>query len=440
MLAPIIRRHEIEIDYAPRPQFMPFHNRRQRWAILVCHRRAGKTVAAVNDIIRRAVIEGKRDGRYGFIAPYRQQAKDIAWGYLKRFAGGLLREAPRESDLSVTLLGGQTIRLYGADNPDAIRGAYFDGVILDEFADMRSSLWGDVIRPMLSDRHGWATFIGTPKGKNEFFELWDRAPDNLQWYAMMLKASESGIIDQSELDAAKADMGDDRYEQEFECSFEAAIRGAFYGNELRMMTAEGRVRSIEIDKSVRVHTGWDIGRTDSTAIWFIQCVGRERRLVDYHEESGRVITHYADVLYDKQREHGWIYGEHWFPHDMKYKMIDHPQSRLEQMRSKGIEGEVTPENGVLEGVNIVRKMLNRTYIDPVRCKRGLEALRQYHRAWDDKLKDYRSEEHVDWTNHGCDALRTFAVGFDEPQSVRSGGRDRDRARQPKPTGASHWSA
>lgn len=415
MLAPIIRRHEIEIDYAPRPQFMPFHNRRSRWAILVCHRRAGKTVAAINDIIRRAVIEGKRDGRYAFIAPYRSQAKDIAWGYLKRYAAPLLREEPRESDLSVVLLGGQTIRLYGADNPDALRGGYLDGVIPDEFADMRSSLWGDVIRPMLADRRGWATFIGTPKGKNEFCELWKKAQNNPQWYAMMLKASGSGILPASELKDARGDMGDDRYEQEFECSFEAAIRGAFYAEELRAMAAEGRIRSIEIDRNVRVHTAWDLGVADSTAIWFIQVVGRERRLIDYYESSGVGLDHYADVLHEKRIKHQWKYGEHYFPHDIALRELSSGKSRKDSLSTFGVEAEVVPQSNVLDGINATRRMLGRTFIDPERCARGLEALRQYRREWDDKLKDWKANPLHDWSSHGCDALRTFSCGFDDPQ-------------------------
>lgn len=434
----------IVLDYAPRPHFLPFHRRLQRWAVLVCHRRAGKTVATINDLIKRAIDEGKPDGRYAFVAPYYNQAKDIAWTYLKQYAGPIVSEPPREAELSVKLLGGQRIRLYGADNPDRLRGIYLDGIVLDEFGDMIPALWTDVVRPALSDRKGWATFIGTPKGKNGFWELWAGDQQawpgaiNLsrEWFTLMLKASQTRLIDAQELKEARVQMGEDQYDQEYECSFEAAVKGAFYADEMRTMLAERRIRPIEIDKSIRVHTGWDIGRTDSTVIWFIQCVGRERRLVDYYESAGHVITHYAEVLYQKQREHGWNYGEHFFPHDMKYKMIDAAKSRIEQMRSRGIDGECVKEHVVLEGINAVRKMLGRVHIDSVRCGRGIEALRQYRRQWDEKRKDWNPNEHVDWTNHACDALRTFAVGFDEPTVAQAG-----RNRVPdRPSGATHWSA
>lgn len=430
----------VVIDYAPRRQFLPFHKRKQRWAVLVCHRRAGKTVATLNDLIKAAICEGKPDGRYAFVFPQRNQAKDAAWSYLKRYAAPIMGKDPNESDLRVELVNGAMIRLYGADNPDAMRGPYLDGVVLDEYAQMAPALWGEVIRPMLADRHGWGVFIGTPKGKNAFWRVWSNAlKQSDRWYTFMLKASESGILSAEELAEMREDenMSPDQYDQEMECSFEAATKGAFYADEVRIMQSEGRIRPIPIDTSIRVHTGWDIGRTDSTAIWFIQCVGRERRLVDYHESSGHIITHYADVLYEKKQQHGWNYGEHFFPHDMAYKMIDAEKSRLGQMQAKGIDGQVIPAHDVLEGVNVVRKMLGRTYIDPVRCERGLEGLRQYRRQWDANLNDWKAGEHKDWTNHGCDALRTFAVGFDDPTPITPSPDRHRRQREPQ---TSSWAA
>ena len=288
----------VKIKYRPREQFRSFHSRKQRWSVLVCHRRAGKTVATLNDLIRGAVNECKPEGRYAFIFPQRNQAKDTAWRYLRRYAEPLLAKPPNESELRVDLVNGSMIRLYGADNPDALRGPYLDGVVLDEFADMKPEVWHEVVRPMLADRRGWATFIGTPKGKNEFFRLYESAKRDPAWFHMMLKASESGIISPAELADLRREMGEDQYQQEFECSFEAAIKGAFYAEEMRTMLAEGRICPIKIETDVRVHTAWDLGVSDSTAIWFVQCVGRERRLVDYYEGSGVGLDHYAQVLHD----------------------------------------------------------------------------------------------------------------------------------------------
>jgi phage terminase large subunit len=189
------------------------------------------------------------------------------------------RSPPNESELRVDLINGSMIRLYGADNPDALRGPYLDGVVLDEFADMKPEVWYEVVRPMPADRQGWATFIGTPKGKNEFWRLYESAKKDPARFHMMLKASESHIIPETELADLRKEMSEDQYQQEFECSFEAAIKGAFYADEMRTMLAEGRICRIEINKDVKTHTAWDLGISDSTAIWFIQCVGRERRLV-----------------------------------------------------------------------------------------------------------------------------------------------------------------
>lgn len=395
------------------------------------------TVASLNDQIKRAVSEKKPNGRYAFIFPQRNQAKDTAWKYLKRFAQPLLTSEPRESDLQVDLVGGSMVRLYGADNPDSLRGPYLDGVVFDEFGDMYPDVFYEIVRPMLADRQGWATFIGTVKGNNAFWELFEKAQSDPEWHTTMLKASQTGLIPRAELEDMKRVMGEDRYRQEMECDPTVAIKGAFYSDEMRTMEAEGRIRPIAIDREVPVRTGWDIGRTDSTAITFWQCVGRERRLVDYHESNGKIITAYADVLYEKKYEHGWKYAEHYWPHDMAFHMLDAEKSRIEMMREKGVVGEIVPAHDVLEGINVVRRMLARTWIDPTRCKRIIDALRQYRRAWDSKLQMYRENEFKDWTNNGVDAVRTFAAGFEEPQTFAP---QPDRRRRERDPGVSSWAA
>lgn len=434
----------IVIDYAPRRQFLPFHKRKQRWAVLVAHRRAGKTVATINDVIRRAVVENKPDGRYAFIAPYYNQVKDLAWTYLKNYARPILAEPPREAELSVLLVNGARIRLYGSDNPDRLRGIYLDGVVIDEFGDIVPALWTDVVRPALSDRQGWATFIGTPKGRNAFFELWAgdkkdwpgaiNLPD--EWFSMMLKASETGLVGAAELIDARKQMGSDQYAQEYECSFEAAIKGAFYADEMRIMLAERRIIPIEADTSVRVHTSWDLGISDSTAIWFFQAVARERRFIDYYESSGVGLDHYAAVLADKRRDRGFQYGEHFFPHDVRNRELSSGQSRVDTLARLGIEAQTVPQHAVLDGINATRRMLGRSWIDPEKCSRGLEALRQYRREWDERLKDWKSNPLHDWTSHGADAIRTCAAGFDDPTSIPP----TDRHRAARPSQTSSWSA
>ena len=191
-----VERQRIEIPYWPRPQFQPYHDRKERFACLVAHRRAGKTVACINDLIKSAVTCTLPDPRFGYLAPYHAQAKDIVWTYLERYTAPIPGIETNISELRVDFPNGARIRLYGAENAARMRGLYFDGIVLDEPADMDPRVWPEIIRPALSDRKGWATFIGTPKGKNAFYDTYDAAKRSPEWFSLMLKASETGLVSQ----------------------------------------------------------------------------------------------------------------------------------------------------------------------------------------------------------------------------------------------------
>jgi phage terminase large subunit len=409
---------EVVLDYTPREQFLSYHERTQRHAIIVAHRRCGKTVATINDLLMRAAQTP--NGRFAYIAPFYSQAKDVAWEYVKHYAHPLLADQPSEAELRVDLVNGARIRLYGADNPDRLRGLGFDAIVCDEFADFRSGVWSEVLRPALADRQGWVTFIGTPKGRNEFWQLYQLAKTSPAWFRVELKASKTAIILQEELDAAKEAMSKEQYAQEFECSFDSALVGAFYADELERAKAQGRITRLPIDRAVPVHTCWDLGVSDSTAIWFCQVVGKERRLIDYYEASGVGLDHYAKVLEEKD----YVWGDHWFPHDIANKELSTGLSRVDTLRGLGIEPEIVPQAAVLDGINAVRRMLDSTWIDPERCERGLEALKQYRREWNDKMKTWSHRPRHDWSSHGADALRTFAMGFEERSTAKKQKRPR----------------
>jgi phage terminase large subunit len=208
---------------------------------------------------------------------------------------------------------------------------------------------------------------------------------------------------------------------------------------MRAILAEGRITDLEINKDVRVHTAWDLGLSDSTAIWFIQCVNRERRLVDYYEASGVGLDHYVQVLTEKRIAGGYKCGEHYFPHDIKVKEFTSGKSRLNTLAGMGIEATVVPQSNVLDGINVVRRMLGRIWIDGDRCERGIEALRQYRREWNDNLKDWSKAPLHDFSSHGADSLRTFACGFDDGPVGSSDPHRRGRQGEPPPRG-SFWSA
>ena len=397
-----------EIDYKPRDQIRAFHNRKERFAIIVAHRRFGKTVAAINDLIRSCFEINRPNVRVAYIAPYLSQAKAVAWDYALEFTRDIPEIKVNHSELRIDFLNGARFRLFGADNYNAMRGLYFDAVVLDEMADFPASAWSNVIRPALADRRGSATFISTPKGKNEFWELWHEAQDDPNWFTAMLKASDTSILDQEELDEARRTMGDDRYEQEFECSFEAAIQGAFYAKEMKEATEDGRITRVPYDRAASVITAWDLGIGDSTAIWFAQFVGQEIRIIDYYENSGVGLDHYAKVLLDKE----YHYEQHILPHDVQVKELGTGKSRLETLDALGIRNiEIAPKLAVEDGIQAARSMIPRCWFDESKCNRGIEALRQYRRDYDERLKTWRGRPLHDWTSHGADAFRYLAVGY-----------------------------
>jgi len=397
-----------EIDYKPRDQIRAFHNRKERFAIIVAHRRFGKTVAAINDLIRSCFEIDRPNVRVAYIAPYLSQAKAVAWDYALEFTRDIPEIKVNHSELRIDFMNGARFRLFGADNYNAMRGLYFDAVVLDEMADFPASAWSNVIRPALADRRGSATFISTPKGKNEFWELWHEAQDDPNWFTAMLKASETSILDQEELDEARRTMGDDRYEQEFECSFEAAIQGAFYAKEMKEATEDGRITRVPYDRAASVITAWDLGIGDSTAIWFAQFVGQEIRIIDYYENSGVGLDHYAKVLLDKEYQ----YEQHILPHDVQVKELGTGKSRLETLDALGIRNiEIAPKLAVEDGIQAARTMIPKCWFDADNCTRGIEALRQYRRDFDEKLKTWRGRPLHDWTSHGADAFRYLAVGY-----------------------------
>lgn len=408
---------EIELEYAPREVFLDFHDREQRWAVVVAHRRCGKTVSCINDVIYRALTENKENARYAYIAPYYGQAKTIAWDYLQRYAKPVTAKA-NQSELWVELINGARIKLFGADNPDALRGLYLDGVILDEYADMKPSIWGAVIRPLLADRQGWATFIGTPKGHNSFWEIYNQATKSDAWYVKTLRASQTKLLHETELRDAFHAMTEDQYLQEFECSFEAAILGAYYGKEMRVLTDQGRITKVDYDPMFPVHTAWDLGYSDDTAIWWFQVVHGEIRLLEYHSSNGQQVSYYTGLIQSKN----YHYGTHWLPHDARAKTLaSGGKSVIEQISNKiPLESiKIVPSLSLQDGIQAARLALNRCWFDAEKTEDGIECLRQYQREYDEDKKVFRDKPRHDWTSHGADAFRMLAIAWKEEEKLPS---------------------
>ena len=405
------------LEYEPREQFVPFHSRAQRFSSLVCHRRAGKTVACVNDLVAKALHTKKKNARYAYVAPFYRQAKDVAWTYLKEAVGELATKV-READLRIELPNGAWVTLYGADNPDALRGLYFDGVILDEFGDCRPALWAEVILPTLLDRKGWAVFIGTPKGKNHFYAMDTRAKKEPNWFQMTLKASESGLLDPEDLLEIKGQMTEDQYAQEMECSFDAAVQGTYYASMIGQLEEKGHMGAFHWTPDQKVHVSADLGFTDSTAFWFWQLAPDGIKVIDYEEAAGQSLPYYFDLLTDK----GYDYDTIWLPHDAKAKSLQTGRSTIEQFveffrQQHEINVQIVPKLAVQHGIDAVRKVLPMCYFDAVACYDGIEALRAYRRSYNEVSKQYSKAPLHDWASNGADSFRGLALVTQEHLQV-----------------------
>ena len=396
---------EVVIPYKPRPLQREIHSSLKRWNLLVCHRRFGKTVFAINELIKQAAKNDKKMPRYAYVAPYYKQAKQIAWDYLKDFTRPIPGIKVNESELRVDFPWGARIQLFGADSPDSMRGLYLDGVVLDEYADMSPRIFSEVLRPALSDREGSAIFIGSAKGGTPFYDLWEVVKDDPAWFVRVYKASETGVIAEAELADAKKIMDEDEFNQEYECSWTASIKGAYYGKQMAEAQEQDRVGKVPYDPRLSVNTAWDLGVGDATAIWFFQTLGPEIRIIDYYEESGEGLPHYAKVLDEK----GYKYGEHWAPHDIQVRELGSGKSRIETAKMLGITFRIVPNLSIDDGINAVRNTIPRCWFDAKACELGLQALRNYRKEYDDRRQEYKPRPLHDWSSHAADAFRYLAV-------------------------------
>jgi hypothetical protein len=410
---------DVKIPYKPRPLQKDMHKELKRWNVLVMHRRFGKTVWAVNQLIKTTLTCPLPRPRTAFVAPTFAQAKRIAWDYVKFYAGVIPGVQFNETELRADFPNGGRIMLLSAENPDALRGIYLDECVFDEFGMQNPRVWGEVVRPALSDRQGSACFLGTPAGHNHFYDLLETAKSQLaegssDWYYKICKASDTGIVRPEELEAAQAQMTPEQYEQEYECSFTAAIIGAYYGKLLSDADDTGRVTRVPYDPAYPVYTAWDLGINDSTAIWFAQVFrGGSVNVIDYYESSGVGLDHYADVLNRKE----YTYGEHLAPHDIEVRELGSGKSRLETAYSLGVRFRVIPKMKVADGINAARMLIPKCYFDRDKCGEGLEMLRQYRQDWDEKRKIFRDHPRHDYTSHAADAFRYLAVGLENRANV-----------------------
>lgn len=419
---------QVEVPYKPRPLQAEIHElrRRHRFVVLVCHRRFGKTVLGVNELQRSALTVKLPRPRAAYIGPTYRQAKAIAWDYCQFYSRPIPGREVNQAELRVDYPNGGQMRLFGSDNPDSLRGIYLDDVAFDEYGLHPAQTYTEVIAPALVDRGGCALFMGTPNGKNQFWDIAQHAKARMQandheWAYAEYKASQTGLLDAQYLAQARAVMTADEYAQEFECSWEAAVKGSIFAKELEAARAAKRITSVPCDPALPVDTDWDLGIGDAMAIWFSQSTrGGEVRLIDYHEAEGEGFPYYARMLAEKR----YVYGKHWAPHDIQVRELGSGRSRLETAASMGIKFEVTPRlhegtaDEVEEGIHAARMLFPRCWFDAERCKLGVEALMHYRRDYNQRLNEFKATPVHDWASHGADAFRGLSVRHRTPAQKR----------------------
>lgn len=407
----------------PRPLQAELHSSLKRFNLLVCHRRFGKTIFSINEMIDKGLrlytSQKLLRPRYAYIAPTYGQAKKVAWDVFKAYCVNIPNVSFNEQELRVdiSLFKDETntlrFQLLGAENPDSLRGIYLDGAIVDEPAQVPPSLWSEVIRPTLLDRKGWAIFIGTPKGRNAFYDLFEKAKKEPEWFTAVYKASETGIIPEEELSALRREMGEEAFAQELECSWEATNKGSYYGPQMSEAQSAGRITKVPYDPALGVITAWDLGIGDSTAIWFAQRCFREVRLIDYVEIDGKGIPEIVKYLKEKP----YVYTTHLLPHDAAARELGTGKSRQEVLRNLGIVADVLPRMKVDDGIQAARNLISMCWFDEKAVHRGVECLREYRRKWDEKTQMFLNKPLHDQYSHGADAFRMLAIGIDKERPL-----------------------
>jgi phage terminase large subunit len=415
---------EVPYNWEPRNYQMPtweYLESGGRRGVCVWHRRAGKDLFGINWCATAAM---ERPGLYWHLFPTYNQGRKIAWDgftkdgrpFLDHFPAPLV-ESKNNTDMKLTLKTGGIYQVVGTDDPDRLVGCNPVGCIFSEYSLQDPRAW-DIIRPILAENEGWALFIYTARGRNHGLKMVEMARKNPKWFCEVLKAGSgpdatkrpdgTPVISDEVIDEERAaGMPEELIQQEFFNSFDAPIVGAYYGQQMMKAMEDKRICKVPYDPMLPVKTAWDIGVGDATTIWFYQEYGLEIRVINYYENSGEGLAHYAKYI-DKQDYH---YSHHYGPWDIEVRELGTGKTRLETARSMGLKFTVVKQHSVDDGIEAVRNILSRCWFDAEKCERGIESLRQYRKDWDEVNKTYRDKPLHDWTSHGADAFRTLAWGF-----------------------------
>jgi len=416
----------IPYKFSPRtyqlPPFEAFDNGCKR-AVLVWHRRAGKDKTALNMCVKQML---SRVGMYFHLFPTARQARKAIWDGIDKNGQKVLDHFPKEivakkneADMKITLVNGSIYQLVGTDMAlDWLVGPNPVGLIFSEYPIMTPKAW-DLLRPILRENEGWAIFIYTPRGQNHGHRMYEMAASNDNWFCSRLtiedthrdSEGEDGalVIDQEALDEERAEgMSDEMIQQEYYCSFHAAIPGAYFSKEMTRMEDDDRITRVPWEPRLNVDTFWDLGIDDSMAITFAQQHGQEVRIIDYYEKSGEGLPHFISELKSKP----YCYGSHNAPWDIEVRELTTGKTRRDTARSLGINFRAGKKVAHKEeAIEQARQLLNRTWMDRKKCEGLISALRNYHKEYDDKNQVFKARPVHNWASHGADSFMELAMSI-----------------------------
>jgi len=418
-------------EWAPRPHqiglFKAYDAGTKRFCV-VWHRRAGKDSTVLN-LSAKAMLE--RVGTYWHLFPYQTQARKAIWNGIDSQGRKILdqvfpqeiRKRTSSQEMLIELVNGSTWQLAGSDNYDSLVGSNPVGVVFSEWSLCDPNAWA-YIRPILAENDGWASFIYTPRGKNHGYSLYNMARKSDDWYCENLTVNDtkredgSPVITHEIIDQERAEgMEEALIQQEFYGSFESQIAGAYYADQITAAKDQGRIGRLPVEPSLPVHTAWDLGIADAMSIWLFQSVGKEIRLVHYYEATGKGMEHYIQYLNQWANTNGVGLGTHLAPHDIEVRELTSGRSRKDVARQMGIAFRTVQRPRVkAEGIQAVRRMFPRFWIDDERAEQGYNCVASYRREWDEKAGRFRDNPVHDWASHGADALQTLALGWRESLS------------------------
>jgi hypothetical protein len=397
------------IPYTPRPWFKAFHARKQRFSLIAAARRAGKTVATINDDIKKIskITRSFPVPQAAFISPTFSMGKRNAWAYAKHYTSSIPGMKAREGELTLEFPNGGKYIFAGSDNYDSLRGLYLDHATLDEFGSHDPRVWSEVVRPALSDYAGTATFIGSAHGRNHFYDLMKQHEDDPDWYVSILRASEIKHLAEDELDLARNTMTPEQYRSEFEVDFDSAVIGTFYGAEISLADVQGRIGTVLHDRAADVFAAWDLGLGGATAIWLFQRIGAEWHFISYYEGFNPDSGLQDAVDWIKIQPFKVI--DNFLPHDAEaHELMLQGTTRKQFLESRGLCCTTLTRSPLEDGINTVRVNFNKFFFDKRACAQGIDSLRMYRTMYDPKKKVFSEKPVHDWASHAADALR-YAV-------------------------------